>query len=277
MMNRTRLGLCVCVLALGVVCLWLAQEQIALAADMVQQSDGEFDGSSLFGLDPAFALSGENLFALDEQDQSLDLDLSLDASDPVAVDQLSAAQLPESSPALSPELAALGPTDPTTTAAELAAPVPTDPTATASAAGWPRTTAETTLAPRSSNPASSGHWVDVNISKQKVTAYNGSTPIKTVWTSTGTRRHPTVVGTFRVWIKLRSTTMSGGSYRAGDHYRLAGVPYVMFFYRGYALHGTYWHRNFGRTMSPGCVNLTIADSAWFYNFGFVGMPVRTHY
>ena len=68
-----------------------------------------------------------------------------------------------------------------------------------------------------------------------------------------------------------------GSRARGDYYSLPNVPYVMYFYRGYALHGTYWHRNFGHTMSHGCVNLTIADSAWFYNFGFVGMPVRSHY
>ena len=128
-----------------------------------------------------------------------------------------------------------------------------------------------------SNPPTQGHWVDVNISRQKVTAYIGSTPIKTVWTSTGTRVHPTVVGTFRVWIKLPSTRMRGGSRARGDYYNLPNVPSVMYFYRGFALHGTYWHRNFGHPMSHGCVNLTIADSAWFYKFGFVGMIVRTHY
>ena len=255
MMNRIRLGLCLCALSLGVVFLWLAQEQIALAADMLQQSGGEFDSSSLLRLDPAFALAGDNMFAQDDQEQSLDAGQAFDTSDPLAV-----AQLPGSSQAFPPGQPA---------------PVTTD--STAAAAGWPKTTAETTLAAPSANPASSGHWVDVNISKQQVTAYDGSTPIKTVWTSTGTRRHPTVVGTFHVWLKLRSTTMSGGSFRAGDHYRLAGVPYVMYFFRGYALHGTYWHHNFGHPMSHGCVNLTIDDSAWFYNFGSVGMPVRTHY
>jgi lipoprotein-anchoring transpeptidase ErfK/SrfK len=259
LMNKIRLGLCVCVLAMGAVCLWLAQEQIALAAEMVQQSGGEFDSSSLLRLDPAFALAGENLFALDDQDESmLDSDLSLDPSiisDPMDVAQLAQSSLP------------IPPAQPN--------PVTTD--AAAAAPGWPKTTAQTTLAGRSSHPASSGHWVDVNLSKQQVTAYNGSTPIKTVWTSTGTRRHPTVVGTFHVWLRLRSTTMSGGSYQAGDHYRLPGVPWVQYFYRGFALHGTYWHRNFGHPMSHGCVNLTIDDSAWFYNFGFLGMAVRTHY
>ena len=260
MMNRFRLGLCVCVLALGVMCLWLAQEQIALAADMVQQSGGEFDSSSLLRLDPAFAFAGQNLFAPDDE-QYLDSDQALDASDAsLLADPMSAAQLLAAEQVAPPGQPAPGTTD-----------------SMAAAPGWPKTTAQTTLAPWSANPASAGHWVDVNISKQQVTAYDGSTPIKTVWTSTGTRRHPTVVGTFKVWIKLRSTTMSGGSYRAGDHYHLAGVPYVMYFYRGFALHGAYWHRNFGHQMSHGCVNLTIDDSAWFYNFGFVGMPVRSHY
>ena len=195
-MNRIRLGLCVCVLALGVVCLWLAQEQIALAADMLQQSGGEFDSSSLLRLDPAFALAGENMFAPDDQEQSLDSQQSLAESDPSLIsDPMAADQSPDSSQVVPP-----------------AQPAPLTTDSTGSAAGWPKTTAETTLAAPSSNPASSGHWVDVNISKQQATAYDGSIPIKTVWTSTGTRRHPTVVGTFHVWIKLRSTTMSGGSY-----------------------------------------------------------------
>ena len=261
MINRVRLGLCVCVLALGVFCLWLAQDQIALAAEMVQQSDGQFDSTSLLRLDPAYALAGEDLFAPDEQGASMD-----DAQAPNAnsTDFLSN---PTAAASLTGSAAAVPP----------AQPGPATADSTGATPGWPKTTAETTLADISANPASSGHWVDVNISRQQVTAYDGSTPIKTVLVSTGTRRHPTVVGTFHVWLMLRSTTMSGGSYARGDHYHLRGVPNVMYFYRGYALHGTYWHHNFGHPMSHGCVNLTIDDSAWFYEFGFMGMTVRTHY
>jgi len=52
--------------------------------------------------------------------------------------------------------------------------------------------------------------------------------------------------------------MSGGS--GNDAYNLPNVPYVMFFYRDYGLHGAYWHNNFGHTMSHGCINLRQVDA-----------------
>ena len=142
--------------------------------------------------------------------------------------------------------------------------------------GWPKTTAETTLAPRAKNPPTQGKWIDVNISRQTVTAYIGPRPIKTVLTSTGTWRYPTVIGTYRVYAKIPSQTMTGGSRARGDYYRLPGVPNIMYFYQGYGLHGTYWHHNFGHPMSHGCVNLTLADAAWFYAWTPMSTIVRTH-
>lgn len=143
--------------------------------------------------------------------------------------------------------------------------------------GWPNTTAQTTLAPRAKKPPTLGKWIDVNISRQTVTAYIGAKPIKTVLTSTGTRLHPTVTGTYKVYAKVPSQTMTGGSRAAGDYYRLPGVPNIMYFYQGYALHGTYWHRNFGHPMSHGCVNLTLADAAWFFTWTPMRTIVRPHY
>ena len=85
--------------------------------------------------------------------------------------------------------------------------------------------------------------------------------------STGTRAHPTVTGQFLIYRKSISTPM------AGPGYYLPGVPYTMYFYKGYALHGTYWHNNFGRPMSHGCVNLTKTDASWLYSWARVGTPV----
>jgi lipoprotein-anchoring transpeptidase ErfK/SrfK len=51
----------------------------------------------------------------------------------------------------------------------------------------------------------------------------------------------------------------------------------MYFYRGYAIHGTYWHNNFGRPMSHGCVNMRTGDAAWVYNWAPIGTPVVTHW
>ena len=114
-------------------------------------------------------------------------------------------------------------------------------------------------------------WIDVNLSEQRVYAYEGDMVVNSFIVSTGTARTPTVTGKFKIWIKLKSTTMSGPGYY------LTNVPYAMYFYKGYGLHGTYWHNNFGTPMSHGCVNLTTADAGWLYNWAFEGTEVNVHY
>ncbi|MFP4395361.1 MAG: LysM peptidoglycan-binding domain-containing protein [Anaerolineales bacterium] len=117
----------------------------------------------------------------------------------------------------------------------------------------------------------SGKWIDVNLSTQTVTAYEGQTPVYTALASTGTQWTPTVVGAYEIYVKYVSTTMSGPGYY------LPNVPYTMYFYKGYGLHGTYWHSNFGTPMSHGCVNLATPDAEWFYNWAPIGTPVVSHY
>lgn len=114
-------------------------------------------------------------------------------------------------------------------------------------------------------------WIDVNLSEQRVYAYEGDTVVNSFIVSTGTRQTPTVTGKYKIWIKLRSSKMSGPGYY------LADVPFIMYFYKGYGLHGTYWHNNFGTPMSRGCVNLTIPDAEWLYGFASVGTVVNVHY
>ena len=65
---------------------------------------------------------------------------------------------------------------------------------------------------------------------------------------------------------------------AGPGYYLPDVPYVMYFYESYGLHGTYWHHNFGTPMSHGCINFTIADAGWLFdNWITFGTVVNIHY
>jgi lipoprotein-anchoring transpeptidase ErfK/SrfK len=115
------------------------------------------------------------------------------------------------------------------------------------------------------------HWIDVNLSQQRVYAYAGDTLMNSFVVSTGTWQTPTVTGKFKIWVKVRSQAMTGPGYYLPD------VPYVMYFYKDYGLHGTYWHNNFGTPMSHGCVNLTIPDAEWLYNFSSVGTVVNVHY
>lgn len=114
-------------------------------------------------------------------------------------------------------------------------------------------------------------WIDVNLSEQRVYAYEGDTVVNSFIVSTGTWQTPTVTGKYKIWIKVRIQDMSGPGYYLPD------VPYVMYFYKGYGFHGTYWHNNFGTPMSHGCVNLTIPDAEWLYNFSQVGTVVNVHY
>ena len=121
-------------------------------------------------------------------------------------------------------------------------------------------------------PVSNGRrWIDVNLTMQSVTAYEGDAPLASFVVSTGTWQHPTVTGKYNIYVKHKAADMRGPGYFLPD------VPYVMYFYEGYGLHGTYWHNNFGTPMSHGCVNLTIADAAWLFDFASVGTLVKIHY
>ena len=114
-------------------------------------------------------------------------------------------------------------------------------------------------------------WIDVDLTHQMTYAYEGNTIVNSFLVSTGTWQYPTVTGQYHIYVKYRYTDMSGPGYY------LPNVPYTMYFYEGYALHGTYWHSNFGHPMSHGCVNLSIPDAGWLYNWASVGTLVNVHY
>lgn len=120
------------------------------------------------------------------------------------------------------------------------------------------------------SPGPSGRWIDIDLGAQRLTAYTGNTLVRTSLVSTGLPRTPTPRGDFRIYVKYASAPMSGPGY----HY--PGVPYVMYFYRGYGLHGTYWHSNFGQPMSHGCVNLSTPEAQWLYAWAPVGTLIRVH-
>jgi lipoprotein-anchoring transpeptidase ErfK/SrfK len=118
---------------------------------------------------------------------------------------------------------------------------------------------------------SNERWIDVNLSNQVLFAYEGDQIVNTFIISTGTWEHPTVTGQYRIYVKYRFDDMTGPGYYLPD------VPYTMYFYKGYSLHGTYWHNNFGTPMSHGCVNLRTEDAAWLFDFASEGTLVNIHY
>lgn len=114
-------------------------------------------------------------------------------------------------------------------------------------------------------------WIDINLSEQTLSAFEGTDIVNTFSISSGRAGYPTVTGEFSVWVKVRSQTMSGPGYR------LENVPWVMYFYGDYGIHGTWWHNNFGTPMSAGCVNMSIPDAEWMYQWASVGTVVVVHY
>ncbi len=102
-------------------------------------------------------------------------------------------------------------------------------------------------------------WIEIDLSDQKLYAHDGDQIVYDFLVSTGKwGRTPT--GEWRIWIKLRYTKMSGGSKALHTYYYLPNVPYTQYFYKGYGLHGTYWHNNFGHPMSHGCINMRTPDA-----------------
>jgi lipoprotein-anchoring transpeptidase ErfK/SrfK len=120
-------------------------------------------------------------------------------------------------------------------------------------------------------------WIDVELASQTLVAYEGTRPVYTTLVSTG-RGAPgtdgaTPPGTHRIWVKLLASDMDNVERDDLDaHYSLEDVPYVQFFDKAVALHGTYWHRDFGHVKSHGCVNLAPLDARWLFDFTGPHLP-----
>ncbi len=123
----------------------------------------------------------------------------------------------------------------------------------------------------------SERWIDVDLENQVLTAYEGERPVFATLVSTGKGRgkspQATPKGTRRIWVKLVSHDMDNlEDEEALRYYAMQAVPWVMFFDRGYGLHGTFWHRSFGNVRSHGCVNLTPRDAEWLFRWTSPHLP-----
>lgn len=114
-------------------------------------------------------------------------------------------------------------------------------------------------------------WIDVSLDEQKLRAWEGNKLVIEFPISSGLWA-PTPKGTFNVWYKTRNQSMSGGSQALGTYYNLPNVPNNMFFNQGYAIHGAYWHNNFGHPMSHGCVNSPLASVAQLFDWAGPVVP-----
>ncbi|MBN2304044.1 MAG: L,D-transpeptidase family protein [Anaerolineae bacterium] len=117
-------------------------------------------------------------------------------------------------------------------------------------------------------PTGSGKSIVVSTTDQRIYAYENGQLVHSYLVSTGRTETPTVLGDYKIYVKYTADDMSGPDYF------LPQVPYTMYFYQGYGIHGTYWHNSFGRPMSHGCVNLPVDQAQWFFQWAEVGTPVR---
>ena len=125
----------------------------------------------------------------------------------------------------------------------------------------------------------------VSISEQTFRMYQGDVLVLETLTSTGLAPNETEIGFFHVRIKYESQTMQGftdgtgeviglGNEGEGEHWAVSDVPNILYFnYQAEAIHGAYWHNNFGNRMSHGCVNLPLDVAAFVWEFAPLGTPV----
>jgi lipoprotein-anchoring transpeptidase ErfK/SrfK len=139
---------------------------------------------------------------------------------------------------------------------------------------------QTVFAQEQSDPGP-GRWqtgdkeVVVSLGAERLWAYEGEDDVLTTLVSTGTAQTPeltTPIGHWSILAKFPMETMTGTI--DGQPYEVDDVPYVMYFTNeGHALHGTYWHNNFGTPMSHGCVNLPMDVAEWMYGWAPEGTAV----
>jgi hypothetical protein len=120
-------------------------------------------------------------------------------------------------------------------------------------------------------------WIDVDTKSQTLVAYSGARPVFATLVSTGRGKPGTEVATpsglHRLWIKLKRSDMDNlDDADSPSPYAVEAVPYVMFFDRGYGIHGTYWHDRFGTPKSHGCVNVSLDDARWLFDFTGPHLP-----
>lgn len=115
------------------------------------------------------------------------------------------------------------------------------------------------------NESGQEKWIDISLSEQRLRAYEGDRIVMEFPISSG-KWAPTPKGTFNIWYKTKNQSMVGGSSALGTYYNLPNVPNNMFFYQGYAIHGAYWHNNFGHPMSHGCVNSPLSYAAQIFDW-----------
>jgi len=133
-----------------------------------------------------------------------------------------------------------------------------------------------TVTPNTTPPegVTTGRWIDVDLAEQTLAVYENSQLVFATVVATGLEPFWTRPGLFQVYLKKESETMRNND--PTDYYYLDNVPWTMYFDKARALHGAYWRTQFGFTQSHGCVNLSVGDSHWLFNWAHEGDYVYVH-
>ena len=114
---------------------------------------------------------------------------------------------------------------------------------------------------------SNKRWIQIDLSKQRLIAWEGDRVVYGSAISSGKKSTPTLVGTFNIQSKFKTTRMRG------ENYNVPNVPHAMFYQGNYGIHGAYWHKRFGTPVSHGCVNLPPKHAKWLFEWASVGTSV----
>ena len=117
---------------------------------------------------------------------------------------------------------------------------------------------------------SAERWISIDLSEQRLIAWEGNKVVYAVIVSTGKQSTPTRKGIFKVQTKYPVARMTGPDYDVPD------VPYTMYYDGGMAIHGAYWHNLFGTPVSHGCTNVAVDHAKWLFDWASVGTPVVVH-
>jgi len=118
-------------------------------------------------------------------------------------------------------------------------------------------------------------WIHVDLAEQTLVAYEGDRPVFATLVSSGKEGYDTPRGTFQIGEKFVSITMNGDDPVEG-FYEVEEVPWTMYYWNSFALHGAYWHDGFGQTRSHGCTNVPPPDARWLYHWTTPEVPGGWH-
>lgn len=118
-------------------------------------------------------------------------------------------------------------------------------------------------------------WIHVDLGQQTLVAYEGDEPVYATVISSGKEGYEPPTGLFQVQQKYISTTMNATDPIDG-FYEVEEVPWTLYYNGGYALHGAYWHTDFGKVRSHGCTNIAPVDARWLYYWSDPQVPPAWH-